>query len=175
MSQARTRNACATTRGTSWRCSRAQIVADPADHDLPGVEAQADGEVQAAGDAELVRVAAQRVAQVQRRVAGALGVVLVRDRRPEERHDAVAGVLIHRALEAVDAVGEHLKEAVHGAVPLLGIELLGELHRALHVGKQYRHLLALALEGRAGGQDLLDEVTRRVRNGRRRWVSGGGD
>ena len=54
-------------------------------------------------EAQLVRVAPQLLLKVQRRVAGALRVVLVRDRGAEERHDAVAGVLVDRALEAVNA------------------------------------------------------------------------
>ena len=52
-----------------------------------------------------------------------------------------------RALEAVNALGKDLEEAIHDLVPLLGIDLLGELHRALHVGEEHRHLLALAFEG----------------------------
>ena len=88
---------------------------------------------------------------MQRRVAGALRVILVRDRRAEERHDAVAGVLVRRALEAVHAVGEDREEAIDDAVPLFRVELLGELHRALHVGEEHGHLLALAFEGGARG------------------------
>src|SRR5262249_8380310 len=45
-------------------------------------------------DAQFVGVASQLIAQVQRRVAGTLGVILVGDRRPEQRHNAVAGELI---------------------------------------------------------------------------------
>ena len=45
-------------------------------------------------------------------------------------------------------------------LPLLGVALLGELHRAHHVGEQHRHLLALALERAAAGADLLGEVLR---------------
>ena len=85
------------------------------------------------------------------------------DRRAEERHDAVAGELVHRTLEAVHPLGEELEEAIEDVVPLLGIELLGELHRALHVGEEHRHLLALALEGTARCEDLLGEVLRGVR------------
>jgi hypothetical protein len=33
-------------------------------------------------------------------------MVLVRDRGTEQRHDAVARVLVYRALEAVNALGE---------------------------------------------------------------------
>ena len=84
---------------------------------------------------------------MERRVAGAPRMVLVRDRRAEQRHDPVAGVLVDRALEAVNAVGEDREEAIHDLVPLFGIDLLGELHRALHVGEEDGHLLALAFEG----------------------------
>jgi hypothetical protein len=98
------------------------------------------------GAAQLVGVRAQGIAQVQGSVASALCVILVRDRRAEERHDAVAGVLVDGAFEAVHAVGEDLEEALEDAMPRLGIELLGELRRALHVGEEHGDLLALAFE-----------------------------
>src|SRR5207247_9931379 len=107
-------------------------------------------------------VAAERFREVKRCVARPPGVILVGDRRAEERHDPVAGVLVHGPLEAVHALGEELEEAVEDAVPLLGVELLGEVHRALHIGEEDRHLLALAFEGGAGAQDLLGEVPGRV-------------
>ena len=128
------------------RVVHAQVVADRADDDLAGVEAHAHREAEAVRAPQLVGVALELVAQMQRRVAGALRVVLVRDRRAEQRHDAVAGVLVDRALEAVHAVGEDREEALQDPVPLLGVELLGQLHRALHVGEQHRDLLALAFE-----------------------------
>ena len=43
-------------------------------------------------------------------------------------------------------------------VPLFGIELLGQIHRPLHVGEEHGHLLPLAFESAAGGEDLLGEV-----------------
>ena len=89
-------------------------------------------------------------------------MVLVRDRRAEERHDAVAGELVDRALEAVDARGEDGEEAVHDRLPRLGVELLGQLHRALDVGEQDRDLLALAVPD--GGR----RTTGRRRRGERR-------
>ena len=57
---------------------------------------------------------------------------------------------VHRPLEAVHALGKKLKEAVEDRVPRLGVDLLGQLHRPLHVGEQHGHLLALALEDGAG-------------------------
>ena len=99
-------------------------------------------------------VAAKLVPQVQGRVAGPPGVIFVRDRCAKQRHDPVAGVLVDRALEAVNAVGEDLEEAIHDPVPLLGIDLLGEIHRALHVGEEDGDLLALAFERASRGEDF---------------------
>src|SRR5206468_5040517 len=69
-----------------------------------------------------------------------------------------------------------LEEAVHDSVPVLGVELLGELHRAFHVSEEDGYLLALAFEGRARGENLLGEVLRGVgtRVARRRRGSCGG-
>ena len=102
-------------------------------------------------------------------------MILVRDRRAEQRHDPVAGELVDRPLEAVNALGEDREEAIHDPVPLLGIDLLGELHRALHVGEEDRHLLALAFEGGAPTTDFAaDRFTLRLARGLwRREVQGG--
>ena len=124
-----------------------QVVADLPDHDLARVEAHPYREADPLADAQLVRVAAQRVAQVQCGVASPLRVVFVRDRGTEQRHDAVTAVLVDRALEAVNAFGQDLEEAIHDAVPLLGVELGGQFRRSPDVGEQDRHLLALAFEG----------------------------
>ena len=48
-------------------------------------------------DSELEAVIGGKVADGECRAYGALGVVLVRDRRAEERHDGVADELLHRA------------------------------------------------------------------------------
>jgi hypothetical protein len=99
---------------------------------------------------------------VESGVARSLRVILVRDRRTEQGHDAIAGVLVDRTLEAMNPFGEDREKAIHDPVPILGVDLLGEVHRALHVGKEHRYLLALALEGASRGQDLLGEMLRRV-------------
>jgi hypothetical protein len=92
-------------------------------------------------------------------------MVLVGDGGPEQRHDAVAGVLVDRALEAVHALGEELQEAVPDPVPFLRVELLGEIHRPLHVGEQDGYLLALPLQRSARGEDFFRQVTRGVGQG----------
>ena len=144
------------------RVVHAQVVTDLADDHLAGVNADARRKADAVRPFDLGGVARELDAQMQRRVAGALRVVLVRDRRAEQRHDAVAGVLVHRPLEAVHALGEDGEEAVEDRVPLFGIELLGQLHRALDVGEQYGDLLALAFEGTATAENLFRQMAGRI-------------
>ena len=108
---------------------------------------------------------------MQRGVAGALRVIFVGNRCAEERHDSIASVLIDRPLEAVHALGEDREETIHDPVPLLGIELLGEIHRPLHVGEEHRHLFALALDGASRREDLLGQVIRGVTARVGRWRS----
>src|SRR5262245_45633966 len=59
-------------------------------YDIPGVEPHADGEAEPALAAEVVHVAAELRAEMQRRVVRPLRVILVRHRRAEDCHDAVA-------------------------------------------------------------------------------------
>ena len=136
----------------------AQVVADLADHDLARVQPDPHAEVEPAFDAQFVRVVPHLIPQPECRVARPLGVVLVRDRSTEERHDPVTGVLVDRALEAVHAVGQDREEALQDRVPDLRVQSLGELHRALHVGEQHRDLLALPLESGPRLEDLVGEV-----------------
>src|SRR6185369_4175029 len=121
-----------------------------------------------------VGVACELVEQPQRGVARALRMVLMRDRRAEKRHDAVAGVLVDAAFVAMHAGRQQLEELVHDPVPGLGIDGLGERHRLLDVGEQHRDLLAFALDDSALAQDLLGEMPWCVRiRGRGRGLAGG--
>jgi hypothetical protein len=137
-----------------------QIRTDAADHYLAGVQSDPDGEAQALLAAQLPCVQAERVAQVQGRVARAPGVVLVRDRCAEDRHDAVTGVLVDGPFESVDAFREDRVEAVEDPAPILGIDVLGEVHRALHVREHHRHLLALPVERALHLADLVGKMRR---------------
>ena len=125
----------------------AKVVADLAHHDLARVQADARGEVEAVLALHFARLLGKIVPELQRRIARALGMVLVGDGRTEERHHAVAGVLIDGSLEAVDSVRQHLKEAVHDLVPDLGIDGTREGDGSLHIREEDSDLLALALEG----------------------------
>jgi hypothetical protein len=102
------------THGVALRgVVHAQVFADRAHDYFAGVQTHAGGEAEAVLALELGCVAGDLVFQVERRVAGALGVILVRDRRSEEGHDAVAGELVDETFEALDAFGEDGEEAGH--------------------------------------------------------------
>ena len=157
------------------RVVHAQIVADLAHHHLAGVEAHANREVVTLPP-QFVRVLLDCAAQSQRCEAGSLGVIFMGERGAEQRHHSVAGVLVDRPFETVDALGEDLEEAVEDAVPLLRVDLLRDVHRPLHVGKEHRYLLALSFQHVALVKDALGEVTGRVvtrRPHRRRYRAGG--
>ena len=96
-------------------------------------------------------------------------MVLVRDRRAEHRHQAVAHPPADRALVAVDGVHHPLHGAVEQALGLLVVAPLDQRRRADHVGEQDGDLLALALEHLAVGRRPLGTVTRRRRRWGRRW------
>ena len=110
----------------------------------------------------VLRIPVDRLLHPERRVARAHGMILVGQRRAEQRHDAVAHDLVDGALVAVDRLHHPLEHRVEELPRLLGIAVGEQLHRALEVGEQHRDLLALALQGALGGEDLLGEVLGRV-------------
>ena len=125
----------------------AAVAASPivaGDH-LARVDPDPGGEVEPVLAAQLGGVLGDVVEHPQRREAGAPGVVLVGDRGAEDGHDPVAGEFVDGALEAVHLVGEDREEALHDLAPLLGVVLLGQVHRALDVGEEHGDLLALAV------------------------------
>ena len=127
------------------RVGGAAAPVDRAGDDLAGVDPDPGREVEPLRPPQLGGVLGDVVEHLQRRVAGAPGVVLVGDRGAEDRHDPVAGELVDRALEAGDGLGQQREEALHDLAPLLGILLLGQVHRAADVGEQDRDLLTLGV------------------------------
>src|SRR5439155_21907204 len=89
-----------------------EVVADPADDDRPGVDANPHLQADAELGLELSRVIAERLLNSERRVDGAPRSVHVGDGRAVERHIAVARVLVDRALEPVDLRRDHLEAAL---------------------------------------------------------------
>jgi hypothetical protein len=95
-------------------------------------------------------------------MAGAHGVIFMGERGAEERHDAVTHDLVHGALVMVHGLHHVLEHRVEELARLLGIAVGEQLHRALEVGEEDRHLLALALERGLRRQDFLGEMLGRV-------------
>ena len=73
-------------------------------------------------------------------------MVLMRDRRAEQREDAVAGRLRDVAAIAMHRRHHQLQHRVDDRARLLGIEVAHQLGRALDVGEQRGDRLALAVE-----------------------------
>ncbi len=63
---------------------------------------------------------------------------------------------------------DDLDERLRGVAQLLGVARRGERREAGEVGEEHRDLLALALQGRVGLQDLLGEMRRGIAVGRSR-------
>ena len=74
-----------------------------------------------------------------------LGVVLMRDRRTEQRKDRVSHQPRDRAAVARHRRVDEGEGAVHDDGPIFRIELLGNRRRARDVSEQYRRELALAV------------------------------
>ena len=144
------------------RVVHAEIAADGAHDHLAGVESDADLDLDTVLPAQLGGVAGDRLLHGEGGVAGADGVVLVGERRAEERHDAVAHDLVHGALVAVHRVHHALEDRVQELARVLGIAVGEQLEGALHVGEHHGDMLALSLERVAGGQNLLGQVPRCV-------------
>ena len=144
-----------------------QVVANGPHHHFPGVEPDTDLHRQAVGAAHLFGIAAHGVLHGQRRITGTRSMVFVGQRRPEQRHDAVAEHLVHRALVAVHGVHHGVQGRVQDGRACFRVEVADQLRRALEVGKQHRDLLALAFQGAAGGENLFREIWRGV--GEWRW------
>src|SRR6266850_8531502 len=89
---------------------------------------------------------------------GALGMILVRNWRTKEGHEAVAQELIDGALVPVDLLEHQRKGTVHQLVHVFRVELLGNRREPRDIGEQYRYLLALPFEGSSRGQDLFGQV-----------------
>ena len=77
-----------------------------------------------------------------------LAVVAMGHGRAEDRHDAVAGVLIHRAPVVLDLLVDGPEEVTLQLVQLFGVELIGEPGIARQIGEQHGHLPPLALAQR---------------------------
>ena len=148
-----------------------EIATDGSHYDIPGVDPNADLYLHALRPAKLIRVAPHGILHAERGVARPDSVILMGDRCAKERHDTVAHHLVDRTLIVMDRLHHPLEHGVEQLAGLLGVTVGKQLHRTLQVGEEDCDLLALALEGTSGREDLLREVLGRIRfrGGVARW------
>ena len=120
---------------------------DRAHHDFAGVDSDADLDSGAAPLPKVLAAAAEVVARRKGRVNCPLRMVLMRDRRTEQREDAVAGRLHDVAVVAMDRIDHQLQRRIDNRARLFGIEVAHQFGRTLDVGEQRGDRLALALDG----------------------------
>jgi len=96
-----------------------------------------------------------------RRAAGSLQVSTLNDLesyvRDQRSQCAWCGYRTSRVTplcQRWDSLGLLATLRVEDGVPLLRVEMLGQLHRSLHVGEQHSDLLAFSFERRARGEDF---------------------
>ncbi len=82
-------------------------------------------------------------------------MVLQRQRRAEQSHDPVAHHLIDGTLVAVHRFEHACEHGIEQSTGLLRVAVGEQLHRALEVGEEHCHLLALALDRMFRQQDAL--------------------
>ncbi len=123
--------------------ARDERLALAADDDLAGVDA----------DPRLEPVLGDRGAHLRGSTDRAQGIVLMRDRDPEDRHDRVADELLHRSAVALDDRAQILEVAAHASAQRLGIGRLPQRRGADEVAEEDGDNLAL-LAGcdRLGGE-----------------------
>jgi hypothetical protein len=126
-----------------------QVITDRPHHHQATVDPDPDPHLRLRGDP-------------QRGQHGVPGVVLMRDRRPEQRHEPIAEELVDRALIPVHLGQRHLEEPVDHPVELLRPQLGRQRARTDYVAEQHAHLLALTLDGAPRRQDLLTDIRRGV-------------
>ena len=116
-----------------------------ANHDLAGIHAGPDLDRRASLAAQPVADSAgSPPASRKRRVQRALRMVLVRDRRAEQREDAVAGRLHDMAVIAAHRVDHQLQGRIDDRARFFGIEILLKPGRVDDVDEQRGDELALA-------------------------------
>ena len=136
------------------RVVHVQVVANGADHHFARVEAHADLHLHAVCPAHLGAIVADGLLHSQGGVTGPDGVIFMGDRRPEERHNAIAHDLVDRAFIAVHRRHHALDDGVEELTGLFRVAVGQQLHGALEIGKEHRYLLALAFQGTPGGEDF---------------------
>ena len=126
------------------------IVRQQAAHHFTAGDANPQGQAQAVLAFEPVVEQRQRALHFQGSSHGALGVVLVRDRRPKNRHDGITHVLLDGAFIALNGAHQRGEEGAEDASKVFWIESFPERGRSRQIGKEHRDQPAVFVHGGAG-------------------------
>ena len=77
-------------------------------------------------------------------------MILVRNWRPKQGHNAITHDLVHGAFVAVHGRHHALQHRVEELPGLLGVAVSQEFHGAFEIGKEHRDLLAFPFQDTAG-------------------------
>ena len=137
-------------RLTHRRVVHVQVVANGPYHHLARIQPNADAQRRPVLAPHVFSIGLHGGLHGQRRIAGAQGVVLMRNRGAKQGHNAVAQHLVHRAFEAVHGVHHDVDSGINELLGGLGVEVFDQFGGIFDVGKQHRHLLAFAFQGARG-------------------------
>jgi hypothetical protein len=141
----------------------------------PRVEADPNLHLEPLRPPQVLAIPADRRLHGERRIARPHRMIFMGDRRAKQRHNPIAHDLVHGAFIAMHGRHHAFQHRVENRPGVFGVALGQQLHRAFEVGEQHGHLLALAFEGGAGGEDLVGQVWWRVGERRlRMWCKGCG-
>ena len=118
------------------------------DHRLTGVDRCARGEVERVLVVQLV----DAFEDTQAGADGALGIVAVGDRRPEDRHDRVADELLEHAAVVLDPLLRLRVIELQGLANILGVGAFGSGSKADQVDEQNGDELAFLARRRSLGE-----------------------
>ena len=113
-------------------------------HRGTGFEADAGDKLRLAGDRVLAVEFGERALDRKRRPRRALGIVLLRDRIAEQRHQPVAELLGDMAAHLRHRRRSGIEISADQVAPLLGIELRGNAGRADEIAEHHREIAAFA-------------------------------
>ena len=115
-----------------------------AHNDFAGIDANANFDWRATLGAQPRPVIAQLILHAQSRVERPLRMVLVGDRRAEQREDAVAGRLHDVAVEVLHRLDHQAQRGIDERLRFFRVDVLHQLGRTLDIGEERGDRLAFA-------------------------------
>ena len=112
-------------------------------HDRTGLDADAGGKLGRARSGVPCVEVGERALDGERGPHGALGVVLLRLRIAEQRHQPVAELLQHMAAKIGHRRRSFVEIGVDEVAPVFGVQLCGEARRADEIAEHHRDRAAL--------------------------------